>query len=206
LEGVLAHMKGSLTAWSHGAHPGAEQLAAQHGFVRARSLWVMRRSLAHPLPDLLVPEGVLLTTYSDHWQKQLLAVNAAAFSWHHEQGTMDTENLSRRMQQNWFDPKGLILAVDSVSQTLVGFHWTKQHDATQGEVYVIGVSPQAQGRGLGKVLLIAGLRHLLKLGLSKVLLYVESDNTAAIRAYLALGFYHANQDTHVQYLRKELSH
>ena len=57
-----------------------------------------------------------------------------------------------------------------------------------GEVYVLGVDPSAQGTGLGAALTIAGLRHLHAAGLRRVLLYVESDNEAAVRVYRKLGF------------------
>jgi len=84
---------------------------------------------------------------------------------------------------------------------LLGFHWTKVHDADPpfGEVYVVGVSPGAQGIGLGKLLTLTGLHHLAGLGLAEVLLYVESDNTPAIATYSGLGFTHADADTHVMY-------
>lgn len=45
----------------------------------------------------------------------------------------------------WWDPAGLLLAVDA--DGVAGFHWTKRHDATTGEVYVLGVHPRAAGRG-----------------------------------------------------------
>ena len=77
---------------------------------------------------------------------------------------------------------------------LVGFHWTKTHPAgayaeeSVGEVYVLGVSPRAQGGGLGHVLLHQGLSHLSKRGFRTVILYVDGDNTAAVRLYERAGF------------------
>jgi mycothiol synthase len=68
-------------------------------------------------------------------------------------------------------------------------------------VYVVGIDSAAQGRGLGKLLTLAGLHHLAGLGVDEVLLYVESDNAAAIAVYAGLGFGHAPADTHVMYRR-----
>ena len=84
--------------------------------------------------------------------------------------------------------------------TLLGFHWTKVHppagsDPALGEVYVVGIDPVEQGRGLGRVLTLAGVRHLVDAGLSAVLLYVEADNAAAVHTYDRLGFTRFHTDT-----------
>ncbi|MGL4306026.1 MAG: GNAT family N-acetyltransferase, partial [Mycobacteriaceae bacterium] len=74
---------------------------------------------------------------------------------------------------------------------LLGFHWTKLHAeerGTLGEVYIVGVDPDAQGFGLGRVLTLAGLQYLFGSGISEVLLYVEADNGKAVRTYRSLGF------------------
>lgn len=191
---------GALTAWSHGDHPAAARLAAREGWDRVRDLWVMRREASAPLPPLEVPDGVTVRGYRDSDAGDVVAVNAAAFAHHPEQGSMDLDNLARRMAEPWFDPAGLLVAEDAGG--VLGFHWTKQHDAALGEVYVVGVAPQAQGRGLGKVLTLAGLHHLHGLGVAQVLLYVEADNAPAVAVYSRLGFTHADSDTHVQYARR----
>ncbi|MDQ6523318.1 mycothiol synthase [Nocardioides sp. LHD-245] len=195
---------GALTAWSHGDHPAAGALAARWGFARTRELWVMRRPAAVPLPSAEPPTGVRIRGYEAGDADALLAVNAAAFAHHPEQGGLDADGLAERTAEPWFEPAGLLLAVDDHG-SLLGFHWTKQHDATLGEVYVVGVSPTAQGRGLGRVLTLAGLHHLAARGVAEVLLYVEADNTPARRLYEDLGFRHAAADTHVQYQRPELA-
>ena len=46
-------------------------------------------------------------------EPSLLAVNAAAFASHPEQGAMDGPNLAARMAEPWFDPAGLLMAVDA---------------------------------------------------------------------------------------------
>ena len=195
-----------LTAWSHGNHPGAAVLADRFGFERVRDLWVMRRSLDH-LPALPDGAGVVVRTFRRGADEDaFLAVNAAAFAQHPEQGAMARDDLDQRMAEPWFDPAGFFVAEDPADgpANLVGFHWTKVHDGERrvGEVYIVGVSPRAQGSGLGRVLTLTGLHHLAARGLHEVLLYVESDNTTAIAVYSKLGFTHAEVDTHVQYRRR----
>ena len=57
-----------------------------------------------------------------------------------------------------------------------------------GEVYVLGISPSAQGRGLGRVLLDAGLKYLAQGPARDVILYVEQSNDTAVRLYERGGF------------------
>ena len=195
---------GADTAWSHGNHPAAAVLARRHGFDRVRDLWVMRRPLASlPAPGPAAPaDGVVVRTFEVGVDEAaFLALNAAAFAHHPEQGGMTVEDLDERMAEPWFDPAGFFLATRGGE--LVGFHWTKVHDGSPpyGEVYVVGVSPSAQGGGLGRRLTLAGLRHLASLGLAEVILYVEADNAPAVAVYERLGFTHAPEDTHVQYAR-----
>jgi mycothiol synthase len=192
----------TLRAWSHRDHPAAAALARRFGFERVRELWVMRRPSSEPLGDVVVPDGVVVRGYSPADADEVVRVNAAAFAAHPEQGAMDAANLAERMAEPWFDPAGLLVAEDAASPgRLLGFHWTKQHSPELGEVYVVGIDPASQGRGLGKLLTLAGLRHLAGLGVDEVLLYVESDNAPAIAVYSGLGFSHAPSDTHVMYER-----
>ena len=130
--------------------------------------------------------------------EELLRVNNAAFAWHPEQGGWTDADIAERRGESWFDADGLFLAFDDESARLVGFHWTKQHSPDLGEVYVVGVDPQAQGRGLGATLTLIGLHHLAsRLSASsqpQVLLYVEADNSAAVKTYRRLGFDVASVD------------
>ncbi len=181
----------ALRLWAHGHHPAAGRLAATLGFTRVRDLWQMRRSLHAELPHVEAPAGVVLRSFRPGEDDEAwLKVNARAFADHPEQGAMTAEDLTQRMGEPWFDPAGFIVAEQDGA--LVGFHWTKVHAGGEhdpiGEVYVVGVDPAAQGLGLGKVLTLAGLWHLRDRGLDQVMLYVESDNAAAIAVYERLGF------------------
>lgn len=190
------------SAWSHGHHPAADTLAKRHGLHPARELWVMRRDMSHDLAPLPASPDITVRSYTDGDATELLRINAAAFAGHPEQGSMDEANLAERMAEDWFDPAGLLVATDDANEDqLLGFHWTKRHDASLGEVYVVGIDPAAQGRGLGKLLTLAGLHHLADERTSEVLLYVEADNLPARAVYQGLGFGHAAADTHVHYVR-----
>jgi mycothiol synthase len=181
-----------LQVWAHGDQPAASALAAAAGFRRTRSLWQMRRPLAEPLPEPRLAAGIAVRAFrpgqdEDAW----LALNAAAFATHPEQGSWTRTDLDQREHEAWFDPAGFFLAVRG--DRLAGFHWTKVHpvqggDPAIGEVYVVGVDPAERGTGLGRALTLIGVRHLRDLGLGEVLLYVDESNVAAVRLYESLGF------------------
>jgi mycothiol synthase len=111
---------------------------------------------------------------------------------------------------------------------LVGFHWTKVHGGHEphdhaahahdeehpdhehpdhehhdhppiGEVYIVGVDPSEQGRGLGPALTLQGLHSLAARGLDEVMLYVDESNAPAVRTYERLGF--VRHATDVMYRR-----
>ena len=85
---------------------------------------------------------------------------------------------------------------------LMGFHWTKWHTEETpafGEVYVVGLASDYRGGGRGGPLISAGLRRLVEKGARRVILYVEGDNEAAVKAYEKLGF--STVEEHVVYSR-----
>ena len=178
--------------WAFGDLHGAQRFAASAGMVPGRGLHIMERELTDAVPRE-VPEGVRLRPFTDADADAFLAVNAAAFADHPEQGHFSAADLANRQAEAWWDPAGLILAEDA--EGVVGFHWTKRHDDVTGEVYVLGVHPRAGGRGLGGVLLDAGLAHLAAGGNSRVILYVDAGNAPAVALYERSGFRVVHTDT-----------
>jgi mycothiol synthase len=182
-----------LRVWAMGDTPAARALALGVGMVRQRELLIMERRLDEKLPKPAIPPGVQIRTFVPGQDEQeWLRVNAAAFASHPEQALIDLDDLKDRMAESWFDARGFFVATKDGS--MIGFHWTKQHQDQLGEVYVLGIAPWAARRGLGKALLLTGLRWLQQQGNSRVKLYVESDHQAAIELYLTYGFATASRD------------
>ncbi|MFC4858829.1 mycothiol synthase [Actinophytocola glycyrrhizae] len=178
-----------LRLWSHRDHPGAARIAAAKDLARVRELFQMRLDNAVELPEQTRPrEGVTLRTFVPGRDEQAMVdVNKAAFDWHPEQGMLTVADVVAAEKEAWFDPAGFFLAVDENGE-VVGFHWTKVHPDGTGEVYVVGIHPDAQGGGLGRALTLAGLHHLRARGVPEIILYVESDNAPALAVYRRLGF------------------
>jgi len=202
---ALAKTAGHNHFWAHGTLEPARATAAALGLVPVRELLQMRRSLSYTPDPVRPPPGVRIRTYAGKTDDaELLRVNNAAFAHHPEQGGWTEVDLAERRNEPWFDPAGLFLAFDDSDGQegkLLGFHWTKVHldRPGLGEVYVVGVDPLAQGRGLGQLLTAVGIeslaRRLAGAADPTVLLYVESDNLAAVRTYQRLGFATYSVDT-----------
>ncbi|ORV87007.1 mycothiol synthase [Mycobacterium interjectum] len=203
---ALAKTDGRNHFWAHGTLEPARATAAALGLTAVRELVQMRRSLRDS-PDSVPPvAGVEIRTYRGTADDaELLRVNNAAFAQHPEQGGWTEADLVERRGEPWFDPEGLFLAFGAPDSDqagrLLGFHWTKVHldRPGLGEVYVVGVDPSAQRRGLGQALTAIGIqalaRRLAGSAEPTVMLYVESDNVAAVRTYERLGFATYSVDT-----------
>jgi mycothiol synthase len=180
-----------VTWWGHELASDAALAATLHMPPPYRRLLNMSRPL--PLEPTPTAKDVEVRAFVIGQDEQAwLDVNNAAFSWHHEQGCWDLATLHQRMSRPWFDLAGFLL--HERDGRLAAFCWTKVHANGVGEIYVIAVHPDFHGLGLGRALTVAGLRHLSDIGSNEAMLYVEADNTAAVRLYESLGFYTAHTD------------
>jgi mycothiol synthase len=140
---------------------------------------------ASPPPTSLTVRSFRPGTDDRAW----VAENNAAFRGHPTQADMTVERLRGRFDKEWFDPDGFLMFFDD--DELVASCWTKVHRCASGdvgEIYVISVAPSAQGRGLGRLAVLAGLQHLAGLGVGTAELFVEESNRPAYALYLSLGF------------------
>lgn len=184
----------AILTWAHGDHEAARKLAESIGLSRVRELYRMRREGTDSLEEAVLQRGLTVRTFRvGEDEPAWIQANAKAFADHPEQGSLTLSDLDARMAEDWFDPSGFFLAFDPDSQ-LVAYHWTKIHPASanasrpMGEVYVVGVLPEAQGLGLGRALTVMGINYLLEQGVDSVLLYVDAENEPAVKLYRSLGF------------------
>ena len=191
--GLDAHPHHSV--WAFGTQPGARGLAAALGLTPARELLKMARPLgAEVVPT--IPDGWHIRAFDAADAEGVVAVNAAAFSHHPEQGRLTLDEFQDLTQQPWFSAEGLLVATpDDEGSDVAGFHWTKRHDDTVGEVYVLAVHPRNSGHGLGRALLEAGLSHLSTIGCTEVVLFVEASEERVVEMYRSASFVTSNTDT-----------
>lgn len=177
---------GHVHLWVPKPTPVTDAMAAACGLAQGRDLLQLRVPL--PVPDPGPPLPVR-PFEPGRDEPAWLAVNNRAFANHPEQGGWTAQTLREREEEPWFDPAGFLL--HEVDGRLAGSCWTKVHLDTSpvlGEIYVIGVDPDFQGRGLGRGLVLAGLGHLAAAGVPMGMLYVDATNEPAVGLYRSLGF------------------
>ncbi|MDJ0954202.1 MAG: mycothiol synthase [Acidimicrobiia bacterium] len=174
-----------MTLWARAGY--VADAARKAGWHHQRELLEMRRSLPFDCP-LASFTGLTLTTFrlgvdEGAWLK----ANNAAFAGHPENGSMTRRDLEHRIARKWFDVDGFFLAWDG--DRLAGSCWTKIHEDGVGEIYIVGVVPGWEGRGLGRSLVCHGLTYLSDVRhVSRVKLYVQADNERAVALYSGMGF------------------
>jgi len=208
LEQLTSAAPGDMLFWAHGNHPGARALAASHGLQPVRELLHLEADVpkAHAPeangpeangPEANGPEAASIRHFAARDETAWLDLNASAFANHPEQGGMTRADLDIVMAESWFDPADFFLLWDD--GTMIGYCWLKVENS-EGEFYVVGVDPRRQGEGLGRILVNAGMKRLAERRIRSAHLYVEGDNTAALRLYRSFGFREHSID--VQYLWK----
>jgi len=179
-------------AWAHGDHPAARALADRFGWRAVRTLLQLRAPVADSevdvAADVELPDGFSLSAFRPGTDDETdwLALNAAAFAHHPEQGRMTLDDLHAREADAWFSGDDLLLLRDASGQ-LAGSCWLKVEDGI-GEFYAVAVRPDLQGQRLGGVLMRAGTARLHGRGLTAAALYVEGDNEPALALYRRSGF------------------
>jgi mycothiol synthase len=195
LDHLLA-LDAGLKVWAHGDHRDARALAASHGLEPVRELLQLRvdgfDTAVEGASTGSGTEAFVAGRDEDAW----LELNSRAFASHPEQGAVTRADLDVLMAEPWFDADDFLLLRDD--DALVGYCWLKVEGGF-GEFYVVGVSPDRQGEGLGRRLVEAGLRRLAERGIRDARLYVEADNAPAVALYRSYGFDDHSID--IQYAR-----
>jgi mycothiol synthase len=183
---VLARTSGhgGIRIWVY--DPAVARVVTAMGFRVERELVQMRMDLPCKQEAAPVPY-VKIAPFHEADAAAWVDVNNRAFAGHPENGAWTVETLRARTQLPWFDAPGLLMGWSGPH--LIGFCWTKVHPGGLGEIYVVGVDPDWQGRSVGKHLTLEGLRYLHeKRGVRSAMLYVDAAETRAVRMYRSIGF------------------
>jgi mycothiol synthase len=195
----------NLRLWVHGENEAAAALANSFNFEKIRTVLQMQKQLTNieKLPAIdpkIIIRSFLPGLDSNGW----LTLNNKVFKDHPEQSDWQLSDLNHRLGEEWFDEKGFFIA--SLNNQIIGSAWTKIHGALThdhggshdhpaiGEIYITAVDPNYAGIGLGRALTITALNYLKYQGLDNAMLYVDFDNTRALKLYKSLGFTESGKD------------
>ena len=168
-----------------------DRIARVIGVDSVRNVQQLRMMLEGVREPTIVTESFRPGIDDDEW----IAVNNRAFAHHPDQSNFTNERLDRLVHDPSFNASGFRLY--RAEGRICGFCWTKIHNPCAdcgvpahglGEIFVIGINPDYQGKGLGAELVLSGLKSLANTGLVEAMLYVEDDNVGALRLYERLGF------------------
>ncbi len=184
----------SFSLWTHAPSAQSIEILTANGFTPSRTLLRLQRSLSDHAGSARAEGTRHFVENQD--EEAWLKANAEAFSWHPEQGKMTRADLEARKREPWFDASTFLLAERATtgistagSTEIAGFSWLKLEPGQEtGEIYALGVVPNAQGTGLGMSLLESSLDTLRERGRTAADLYVEADNAAALALYSRFGF------------------
>jgi len=190
--------RGPLEAWLRGATAEDLATAAGVGFHETRRLHVLGVSadaIAERAPTAsVVPDGLRLRPFdpaapddADAAAVVALLTRAYASSSRTPAGGF-AQRFPVQRAADWFRAEDVLLLEDGATRGLRALHWMKRRGDGVGEVYNLAVDPSVQGRGLGALLLDAGLRHLVDAGCGEVLLWVDAVNAPAVALYRSRGF------------------
>jgi ribosomal protein S18 acetylase RimI-like enzyme len=162
----------------------AERIALleQRGFERSGVWHYVERVLDEPIPPPDVPEGFVIRTVGIAEAEARANLLAAAF-----EAPPFAERYRRFMQQPAYD-----LVVDLVAAApdgrLAAFAqtWIDPLSKT-GEFEPVGTAPDFRRLGLGKALLLDGLRRMQARGMERAFVIVEGEEAAAVELYRSVG-------------------
>ncbi len=167
----------------------ARHLLGSSGFRAVRTYSVMRwEGEEVPAPEL--PPGFgLRSLRAAQDEGSLTRLQNAAFggSWGFCPNTVD--EIEARLNLNTSDPEGVIFVTNR--DRLVAYIWTTRTAGSGNPIGCIGmtgVHPDCRGKGLGRAIVLAGLKYLVSNGIRTVELEVDEQNARAKEMYLSLGF------------------
>jgi mycothiol synthase len=168
------------------------------GLRAVRYGWTMERPLDEPLPEPRQVEGVTIRTYRRP-DDNAAALDAyrRSFIDHFEFHDIPDETWNYRMDMPNSRPDlSWVAEVDGSPGEFVGFCIVdvnqgdnERRGVSEGWIELLGTVRGWRGKGLGKSLLLHGMRSLKEVGIRTALLGVDSESlTGANRLYESVGF------------------
>ncbi|HEY0604002.1 MAG TPA: GNAT family N-acetyltransferase [Herpetosiphonaceae bacterium] len=177
-------------------NPQRIAMLEQHGFKTVRYFMDMARPLADPLPEPQFPAGFTLRTLAGPEEVPAwVELFNLSFIDHWEHHDLTVEERLHWLTESHYRPQHDLIAVAD-DGTFAAFCkcmiTPKQNERTgrkEGWISLLGTRRGYRKLGLGRAMLLSGLRLLKAEGLDTALLGVDADSpTGATRLYESVGF------------------
>jgi len=158
------------------------RLLKEQGFTPVRRfLRLVLRSVKVPA----APPWPLLRTMEQGEEARLAYIQNLSFSgsWGFQPNT--EEDIRYSLSLACCRREGVFFAL--IADKVVGYCWTREL-GSKGEIWMLGVDPAWQGRGVGRALLLQGIHHLRRRGFRHIRLTVDAENARALALYRSVGF------------------
>jgi len=180
-EKLNENFKGKIQIWVSSQYPSKLSTLQSLGLKKTREVVQLECQL--PVNGEYLPTQKFTDSNTD----ELIQVNNLAFTNHPDQGDLNQKKFQNIQNEKWY--KHSLIRVFKIRNSIAGFCWIKPHvSKNAGEIYVLAIHPDHQGKGLGKKLLRSGLTQIQHLGFSTAFLFTEADNHLALNVYKKIGF------------------
>jgi mycothiol synthase len=195
---VAAERDGSephaFSSWLSETQADAVSLLESEGYERVRYGFRMVRSLADPIPEAPLPEGLEVRPVVEADHRRIWEADTEAFRDHWEAGERTEEDYT-----GWFSMPGLDTSMwrvawdgDEVAGSVLNFVFQVENETIgvrRGWLEHISVRRPWRRRGLAGALIADSLRELRARGLDEAALGVDAENlSGALRLYESFGF------------------
>lgn len=158
------------------------------GFKYVRRYQRMRRG-SQPSADPANAPGAELSHLQEGDHQVLSVLQNASFATHFGFSPNDPDDIRHRLHLPGTSPEDVVTA--RKDGEVVAYCWTRVEegeDGLTGAVWMTGVLPSQQGTGLGRIILRAGLQHMLAQNVRYIELEVDEENGSARHLYTTEGF------------------
>ncbi len=170
----------------------------RHGMSVVRYFFTMVRDLSEPIAEPQLPTGFTLrhsTASSEDIQKWVDCFNLSFIDhWNHHPLTVESQMHWLNNSPDYEPARDLIAVADDGTVAAFCFCWIDKADNERnnrlvGWIDILGTRRGYRKMGLGRAMLLAGLRRLKGDGMTVARLGVDADNpTGALQLYEATGF------------------
>ena len=183
-----------LQAWTFGGQVGTRALLHADGYETIRYFSEMARSLADPIPDRALPDGLEIRPVAPVDHRRIFDAEAEAFRDHWGYREQTDDDLERMFGYPDIDTSLWRVAwegdeVAGVIVTTVPRAENAHLGTKRGWLDQISVRRPWRKRGVASALIVSAMAGLRERGLDTAMLGVDAENpTGALRLYEALGF------------------